>query len=258
MIGPFMSGHLYQLSPLVPFYVASIVSLGNIGIILLQANTSVSNLKVKQIETLPKDAAESRDDALYPSSTLRLPYLYIAWIANFSSWFTLGILRYLSPKMTIEHGIKSGTFGNLMLLMGIGQTLMFFYLGTKNSRKLYYRLLPLVCFQALALFALLLIWRFYNIYIWAIAFFMIGITVGMTYFSSLYYSLHGNLDKGGKSGLHEAIIGSGKLLGPFVGGIAADKFGDQSPYLICSMLYFVSIIGEIVIRRRVKQEHVSI
>jgi len=246
MLGPPISGHLFQLSPLAPFYVASIVSLCNFGIILSQAKTSGDKPKVEQIETIPK----SRGGALCPSSVL--PYLYIAWIANFSSYFTLGITRYLSPKMTIERGIGSGTFGNLMLLLGIGQMIMFYYLGTESSQKLHYRLFPLVGFQSLALIALLSIWRFHNISIWAISFFMIGITIGMTYFSSIYYSLHGNLDKGGKSGAHEAVLGSGALLSPFVGGIAADKFDPQSPYFICSALYFVSIIGGIMVRQRAK------
>jgi len=237
MIGPFISGQLFRISHLVPFYVASIVSLFNFFIILSQPKTAIIKSEIKNIEEVPEEFTEVK--SIYP---------FIAWIANFSSWFTLGIIRYLSPKMTIERGITSDTFGNLMLLMGISQTIMFFLLGTKSSRKFHYRLMPLVSFQIFASIALLLMWKFENIYIWAFAFFMMGMTTGMTYFSSIYYSLHGNLDTGKKSGLHEAILGSGKLLGPLVGGTSADRFGTQSPYIICSAFYLISTLGGIIIR----------
>lgn len=237
MLGAFIPGYLYQLSPLLTFYLASIISLLTFGIIRLQTKSSGLKSDVKRIEEIPEKTAE-----------IKQIYLYIAWIANFSSYFTLGILRSLSPKMAVETGIKAGTFSNLMLLLGIARTTMFFCTGTKSFQKLYYRLLPLIFVQVLGAAALFSMGKFYNIYIWAIAFFMIGITVSMTYFSSMYYGLHGNLDKGGKSGWHEAILASGALVGPFVGGIVADQLNPQSPYLICGVLYLVSIIGGIILR----------
>lgn len=253
MLGTFIPGHLYRLNPLLPFYSTSIVSLCNFVIIWSQNKTFGSQSTIRRQEDNSKIYNELTTKEIdKPPKDVKINpvHLNIAWIANFSSWFTLGILRSLSPKMAIEIGIKADTFSNLMLLLGISQTFMFFYLGTKSSQKLHYRLFPLLSFQALASLALLLIWKFYNIQIWAVAFFLIGITTGMTYFSSMYYGLHGNLDKGVKSGLHEAILGSGTLLGPLVGGIAADKFGVQSPYFLCCMLYLVSIIGGVTVRLR--------
>ena len=44
-----------------------------------------------------------------------------------------------------------------------------------------------------------------------------GLTVGLIYYSSLYYSMNASEEKGVHSGLHEAMIGAGLFLGPACG-----------------------------------------
>jgi hypothetical protein len=44
-----------------------------------------------------------------------------------------------------------------------------------------------------------------------------GLTVGLIYYSSLFYSMNASEEKGTHSGLHGAMIGAGLFLGPACG-----------------------------------------
>ncbi|MCU0725941.1 MAG: MFS transporter [Planctomycetes bacterium] len=52
-----------------------------------------------------------------------------------------------------------------------------------------------------------------------------GLGLGVAYAASIYYSLHTDAMRGRRAGLHEAILGSGNLLIPLLGGVAARLAG---------------------------------
>jgi MFS family permease len=79
---------------------------------------------------------------------------------------------------------------------------------------------------------------------------MIGISSSVTYYSSLYYTVHLLKKKGRGTGIHESIIGSGALLGPILGGIAAHYAGLRAPYLLCSAVLFTSIAAELNLMKK--------
>ncbi|MBI1925495.1 MFS transporter [Candidatus Poribacteria bacterium] len=264
MIGPVISSYLYRGSnPIIPFYLAGVFSLFNWATIYFQSKShqEVQNSPVKS-PLPPFEKGGLRGD-LTPVPTFDQPllpkpspqsqdaYLQIARVANFASWFSLGVLRQLAPKLTLEMGIPTKLFGNLMLTLGGLQTVMSLWLGTARSARWHYQLPPLIGVQLLSAAGFIGI-RFLNQPIlWAPAFGLIGACAAVTYFSSIYYSLHGQSDKGNKSGWHEAILGSGILLGPFLGGIFADSaLGVKSPYLLCAGVIGICVLGEGFIWRR--------
>ncbi len=239
-LGPAISGYLYQdVNPFRPFYLACAGGLLTLIIIVLQKTESTTS------------TAESLDEPteiIYPSRLVRKTYLSLGRCANFASWFALGVLRRLAPKLTKETGILPSTFGNFMLALGGVQTLTFLFLGTGYSTRWHYRFAPLLITQILAILCFVGIWKIHQTFFWICAFSIIGISVAFSYFSSLYYGLNMHSDKGNKSGWHEAILGVGSLLGPMVGGIAADStLGPHSPYILCAVVIILAIGVEIVI-----------
>ena len=63
----------------------------------------------------------------------------------------------------------------------------------------------------------------------------------------MYYGLasglHGKDRKGEQTGWHEAILGSGALLGPLAGGWLADLTQNpRAPYQLCGGLVFVLLL----------------
>ena len=242
-LGPAFSSYLYgDTNPFRPFYFAS-------GFALLTLLTLwVSRIGETDRADLPDEIDVDPLEVLFPPPPVRTTYLYLARCANFASWFALGVLRRLTPKLTLEMGMRPTLYGNLMLALGGVQTLVFLFLGTGYSTRWHYRFAPFLILQLLAILSFLGMGLMSYIGIWAVAFAIIGASVAFTYFSSLYYGLDRHVDKGNKSGWHEAILGVGILLGPFLGGISADsRFGAQSPYLLCAMAVGIAILMEIFI-----------
>ena len=124
------------------------------------------------------------------------PISTLLGVQNFVSWFALGVLRRLAPKLMLDAGIRPIIYGNLMLTLGSVQTLAFLVLGTGYSTRWHYRFSPLLIVQLLAILSFLGIGLFQHIILWAIAFAVIGVSVAFTYFSSLYYGLDRHVDKG--------------------------------------------------------------
>ena len=245
-VGPALSSYLYgSANPFRPFYLAGIfAALTLVTIWASRITTSdPSSLSVHTDESDPESP-----EILYPLLPVRMTYLHLARCANFVSWFSLGVLRQLAPKLTLEMGIRPAIYGNLMLTLGGVKTLAFVVLGTGYSTRWHYRFSPLLIVQLLAILSFLGIGLTQHIILWAFAFAVIGVSVAFTYFSSLYYGLDRHADKGNKSGWHEAILGVGILLGPFLGGISADSsLGVQSPYLLCAVAIAIAILIEIFI-----------
>jgi MFS family permease len=86
--------------------------------------------------------------------------------------------------------------------------------------------------------------------LFALAFVMVGLSCSMTYYSSLYYSVRLLKKKGRGSGLHESILGGGAVLGPFLGGIAAQYAGLRSPYLLCAAVLAAAIGAESLLLKK--------
>lgn len=240
-LGPAASGYLYRdANPFTPFYLAGILS-------VLTCVTMFSNSARASACPVESESAEQ----VFPPPAVRTTYLHLARCANFASWFALGVLRRLAPKLTLEMGIAPSIYGNLMIALGGMQTLAFLVLGTGYATRWHYRLAPLLIVQGLAILSFIGIAQIQHTLLWTFAFAVVGVSVAFTYFSSLYYGLDRQVDKGNKSGWHEAILGVGILLGPFLGGIAADsQFGVQSPYLLCAVAIVVAIVLEIFIYRK--------
>ncbi len=245
-LGPAFSSYLYgEANPFRPFYLAGVFAILTLLTIWASriAKSDPSNPSVHTDESDPESP-----EILYPPPPVRMTYLHLARCANFVSWFALGVLRQLAPKLMLEMGIRPIIYGNLMLILGGVQTLAFLVLGTGYSTRWHYRFSPLFIVQVLAILSFLSIGLAQHMILWAFAFPVIGVSVAFTYFSSLYYGLDRHMDKGNKSGWHEAILGVGILLGPFLGGISADSsLGVQSPYLLCAVAIAIAILIEIFI-----------
>ena len=244
-IGPMISSYLYQgTSPVLAFYFAG-------GFSLINWITLESQIIVNR-----KDLRSPEHPVLIeaPPHTAHHIHLKIARIANFASWFSLGIVRHIAPKLTVEAGIPAIAYGNLILVLGATQLIGFLWLGTNQAARWHYRLSPLIGAQLLAIIAFLAIGLMPHGFYWMCAFAVIGLSGAVTYFSSMYYSLHAQPDKGNKSGGHEAVLGSGLLLGPFFGGILADSgLGVNSPYILCAVAIGVCSVVEMSIWLRQKQ-----
>lgn len=234
MIGPLIGGLLYEVGYKLPFFFASTLAILTIVLLARQPLILEKAAEIREIPSFEKESGVMG----------RRAFLRAALVANFMSWFFIGIMRSLFPKLATDLGMGSITIGGLVFCFGLSQTVTFIIL--RRTQRWQYRLMPLVSIQCLGLGGLLIIFISRSAIAFSPAFVLLGICCGMTYFSSIFYSLHGHLDKGRKSGVHEACIGSGCLFGPLIGGIFSHVFSNlKAPYLVVFILMVVAIVVEV-------------
>ena len=243
MFGFLASGILFSFNSRAPFTLG--VSLVFIVALLLSRQRVTSELKDELARMVFLKTQKER-----PLSAVK--FLRIAWCANFVSWYILGIVRNLFPKVAIRLGLSNELIGFLVFLLILGQTMIFFILGKTN--RWHYKLLPIILFQSIAIGALLILSFSSKVGYFMLAMVLLGFSGGMTYFSSIFYSLYGFIDKGKRSGMHEVFIGTGTFFGPLIGGLVASRFGLRAPYITASLLLVIAIILELILRKPNSEE----
>jgi MFS family permease len=239
LIGPTLAGFLFALNPRFPFWMAAALC----AVLFLTMRASAYERAPqprKQIEFLPLEAEESNHGK---------KFLYAIWIANFASFFILGNARYQFPKLAREMMMSSYAIGLLLSCIGLAQFLGFFLL--RGSERWHFNRFYLLGAQLLGAAGLALIYFSSREFVLAIAFLMLGLCASLTYYSSLYYAVRLLKKKGKGSGLHESILGSGVVLGPLLGGVAALVAGFRAPYILClALLGGVAAVEWAILRKR--------
>lgn len=223
-VGPFITGWLMGVGMLAA---VGFTLFGVLGIIVFV-------LRVKE----PTGQAQEEQ----PQPGTLPPFVLIGWIANFANFTAVGIVRILFPKMALELGISS---------FGIGTLFGLFYLAwlvTFIIMRLYpgwqYNAGPLYILQGVGICGFALLWKAWGPLGLALGLVLFGVCVAMTYYSSLFYCQDGQPDRGRKTGYHELFLGSGMLMGPFVGGILADRFSLQTPFAFCILVMVLALIAQ--------------
>lgn len=263
MIGYATGGYIYELHYAIPFYFAGVFALCAAVVVAIQPGSLKRSQALEKLEErgtrgeAPRKAGSTKlsgvlDETMSNNPSLTIKYLHLSWTANFFSWFSLGATRYIFPKLINELKMAPRVFGLLMLVWSGTQALMFYILGT--TKKWHHKSAPLIGFQMLGCIGFLIIWMTNLPRFWAPALMLFGIDSGMTYFSSIYYSLYGHSDLGNKSGWHESILSSGAFLGPFIGGALANYISLKSPYLFCAMMIIAGLMIQFIMLHVNKQQ----
>ncbi len=238
MLGPLLGGILFSLGMSIPFYFA----VGQ-AIVLFFIIIQISEAQRKLPATEP-------DLPVAKGTVNKTGFLFIAWVANFASWFIVIMLRNLFPVLAINLKMSLRMLGFLIFLIYISQTVVFLLL--RHLRGWRYRIGPLLFCQGLAAGGLLIGFFTSSILLFGLSFVLIGISGGVTYFSSIFYSLDSPAARGKKTGFHESILGTGALLGPLFGGLVARYYDLRAPYLLGLTLIICAMLLEIIIYRNLR------
>jgi len=228
MIGYYLAGWIFQLKPNWVFF-----SAGGLSVML----GVMCAWLFKFPKPLPDDSESSEDNAEY--------LLYLCWIANGMIYFVFNILRNIFPKYAVELEISSANLGLLLFLLSLAQALWFIILNLTG--RWHFKFWPIAFSMFGTFLGLIIISFFRSLAGFALGFFLIGSSGGMTYFASLYYaiSLKSSL-AGTRSAWHEFYLGLGALSGPLLGGVLAHAFGSRSPYLVSAGLVIMVLMAQIL------------
>jgi MFS family permease len=240
LLGPVFSGFLYSLHPRLPFFVSAAIAF----ILFFLVWASLHERQATPVVPERPASVEARHD--------RRIFLYVAWVANFATWFIIGNCRYQFPKLARELNIPPQIIGLLLGSTGFALFMGFFIL--RKGERWHFKTLHLLGAQFLLGGGVLVLLLSSQPIFFASAFIIIGTSGSVTYYSSLYYAVHLLKAKGRGSGLHESILGGGAVLGPILGGIAAQYEGLRAPYLLCLVVLWMAVIVELILLRR-KNSH---
>lgn len=236
LAGPAISGLLFSIDPRLPFLFAAGLAI----ILIVVISASVKDRKTSP--HTPTGVLESKE------AEGQIAFLYAAWAANFASWFILANARYQFPKLAWELSIGPLAIGLIIGFVGLAEFLTFFFL--RMSGRWHFQKLPLFGAQLLGAMGMVVMFLGKSEITFALAFLLIGTCCGTTYYSSLYYTVLLQKKKGRGTGLHESIVGSGALLGPILGGVAAYFVGLRAPYAFAFLVLAIAVGVEWTLLRK--------
>lgn len=238
MVGPMIGGFLFARDYRLPWLFG--VATNSFILALLVAARGSAGCSGEREED-PGPGERGRDEK---------SFLAVARWANFVCWFALANVQAIYPKLAVARGFSPQLIGYLLFLVGVTQTAFFVILGL--SPFWHYRYLPLIAVHGLAAVGMLMLFSFSSMVPLSLAFALLGLALALSYYSSIYYSLEGQEEKGKRTGIHELIVGSGFLLGPLAGGLCAQFITLRAPFLVCAVLLAGTALGEVIlaIRRR--------
>ncbi|MCK5329362.1 MAG: MFS transporter [Candidatus Latescibacteria bacterium] len=239
LFGPLMGGVLFEADFRLPFWGSAALAWALMGL-LLTVSGGQRDSESQALETASEEE---------PVQDRRV--LYAVWIANFVSYFIVGAVRNLFPKLAATLGIEPKTLGVLMAVIPLAQLGAFMYFRRADGS--HDRIGRLMIAQGMAIVGMALIMVSQRAWLFAMGFVLSGVLIGTSYSLSLFHSLYGQAQKGANSGLNESIVGSGVLVGPFLGGWAAAQFGLRTPYVLCGVLLGVAMAVEGMLIRSAKR-----
>jgi|WetSurMetagenome_2_1015567.scaffolds.fasta_scaffold00060_22 MFS family permease len=142
-------------------------------------------------------------------------FLHLAWLANPLSYVAINTIIPLVPTIAAKLHLSTGSAGIICSVWMFARLLAFAVLRRWTSWHYRFRFLAGSFVLLIAGFAGIVFAR--SIPLLAVSQVAFGLSVGLIYYSSLYYSMNASSERGAHGGLHEAMIGAGLFFGPASG-----------------------------------------
>jgi hypothetical protein len=171
--------------------------------------------------------------------------LVAAWLGNGTVCCMFGLMSGVFPRLGTEIGVSATLFGALMAVAGLMRTGVFFSALRGATWPGSWRLSVAVQVAGALLMATISVaaalpWL-------VLVFASLGTALGMAYYVSLYASLEDEGSRGMKSGIHEAALVGGVLVGTFGGGSIAQTWGLRAPYVPIAALAVLLVVAQSVL-----------
>jgi MFS family permease len=159
---------------------------------------------------------------LRPHPERAVTFLRLAWLANPLSYVAIYTLLAVMPGLATALGLSPTQVGLFCSIWFFARLVSFGVLWRWTGW--HYRFRFLVVGYVLLMTSFLTILLAPNVAVLVIGQIVFGTSAGMTYYSSLFYSMDLSEARAEHGGLHEAGIGLGICAGPAVGALSLQMF----------------------------------
>ncbi|MGI8965433.1 MAG: MFS transporter [Limisphaerales bacterium] len=151
-------------------------------------------------------------------SSVQKTFLKMAWLANPFAYLAVNTLIPVIPTLAKELNLSpqfAGFSCSVWFFARAGSfVLLRFYPGW------HYRFLGLVVSYAAMILSFAAMLLIPNLWVLVLAQIIFGLSLGLIYYSSIFYSMDVGETKGDHAGIHEGAIGAGTCVGPAIGAAA--------------------------------------
>ncbi|HMP89385.1 MAG TPA: MFS transporter [Kiritimatiellia bacterium] len=243
--GFFVSGFLFELNPNTIFWIPGALHLFQIAWILFQRNRhDITGFTAMSFPHFGDHTSPEEKSLMVKMS----------WLTNSLGYFLAGGFAALTPHLGERLGLsQSWTIWlgcSLLAARAVGFTFFWRWDGWHYRRGWgHYALWSAPLYLAVIFFA-------QDIWLVALSCLLLGVSLSLSYYMSIYYSLDASDNKGEQGGLHESIIGMGILMGPLTGAaggwLTGTTFGAKST--IIAGAFIIAATGWAVILRSASQK----
>jgi MFS family permease len=171
---------------------------------------------------------------------VRAAYLRAAWFANFASYGLGSTVNFLYPDLVARRGWGESHYSLVTGTLFLAQTAAFYVFGRFAGWR--YRMRALVSWQVAGAAALFAIGLGASLPVALAAAVVGGTGLGLAYSASIYYSVHTDIDRGKRAGLHEAFTGASNFAIPLLGGVFQSLTRwSAAPYALAAALVAASV-----------------
>lgn len=224
--GQLAGGWLYGLAPYWP-KVASLLLLV-VGVMLML-------ITMRRGRRL-KPTLLAATDEHHQHQALSAAYARIAWMGNFGGTFAMSMVLHLSPQLMIKLGIEAEQHGTVIAASRV--VVIATYILMHHVNFWHHRFSVAVMSQVVAVAGLIAFASAESLFGLFLGLAGLAQLVGFNYFSSIYYSTTGSHDdrRGRATGIHEATLAFGFVMGSVMGGVVGHIFDLRSPYQLSAVV----------------------
>jgi len=251
--GPVVGGALSDLWVRGPFYGAALLG----GMLLAVLAVAFRGESLLHDGHRGDGALGLEEDEVLRAPPIRRAFLISAWLANGALCAAAAILRGIFPRFAnlpaTSGGLAMSGFEAGLIVSAISLSMLLVFIVLGHDPFWHYRLRYLVIGQGVSVAGCLLFAVGSTFAVLVTGALLYGAGGGITYLSSIYYSLHAHAERAARSGLHEAVAGGGFFVGMLI--TAAFMWYSNShrtPYWICIGIVLIGIAAQLVIVTRAR------
>jgi predicted MFS family arabinose efflux permease len=177
--------------------------------------------KIHPANIVPENGKEfSMHEKNHTSPARAKNFQRMAWLANPFAYIAINTLIAVLPGIAAKFQLSTSLAGFVCSLWCFARVAAFVALWRWTAWHYQFRWLAGAFALLIVSFAVILVVPALAVVLLAQIFF--GVTIGLIYYSSLFYSMDASDTKSEHGGIHEAAIGAGNCIGPAVGAAALE------------------------------------